>query len=421
MYKSDDYYKRKLFNSWFSKVTKFYKEMRNGKTCDIVIIIKHAPFIQVFNGAYRRNIAHYDTPTDCYSDCMLLMWEGLLKFDIKDDSTWQSIADGTDKENLGKLIRYLKTYVRKEMNWLNSDYVETTKLTIEDGVRHITHVFYRVTPASLHHLITPKGTSERVEIGATVENSYWTSTQKAKCSLFHEWLNTCAEDLLKPSHKKLLATLRDANYSTFERPTEEYEKVDTRNLKARLKGIYDLLTSSYLKEEKFLTGGFVLQELRKEYDTLAKYIDIFNNQNIEVEELPNRLAKHILNSMDSRYWEHIIYDMLPSNVERAIIKEYQRTTLIHEPDFRLYGKRIILSNAILNTVTKVVNTRLNELTIAMEQEIQYLEMLGVREEKPVKLMYFELPEKGKNKLVYLDVSPDGIMFQRHNRNGEITI
>ena len=417
MYQDDMYYKKLLFNSWFSKVTKFYSEMRNGKTCDTIIVIKHAPFIHVFNTAYRKNIAHYDTPTDCYADCMLLMWEGLCNFKISDDSTWKDIAEGRDKENMGKLIRYLKTYVRKEMNWLNSDYIETTKLTIEDGVRHITHVFYRVTPASLHHLITPKGASEKVEIGETVSNSYWTDAREAKRSLFHEWLYNYAKDILKPQQKKLLKTLRDANYSTFERPTEDYEKVDTRNLKARLKGIYDLLTTRYLQEEKFLTGGFVLQELKKEYTSLSAYTDVFSNPYIAPEEIPSQLAKHVMDSINSRYWEHIIYDMLSDDAERAIIKEYQRTALIYEPDFKFYGKRVVLPIKVLNEVTEAVNLRLDELVSAMEKEIQYLEVIGEKKEKPVQLMHFELPKKGENKLVYLDVSPSGIMYQRHDRNG----
>ena len=417
MYQSDDYYRKMLMNTWFEKQVKKYQFAKNGKFCDCVLLIKYYPFFVTFSTAYKKNIAHYDTPTDCYSDCMMLMWEGICKFELMEGATWKDLAEGKDKKNYGRLVRYLDKYVAKEMNWLNSDYVETTKLTIDDeGERHITHVFYRVTPASIHHLVLPKGASERVEVGETVEDSYWNDSRKAKCSLFHEWLYTRAIDELKKPHIKLLKKLRDANYSSYDRPAEPYEKVDTRNLKSRLKKIYEWLTKKYMEEEKFLNGGFVLRELRNEYKTLAKYMSILNNPQVEDDDIASRLAEHVLDSMNNDYWIRLIYDILSSESEQAIIQEFQRTSLIHEDNFRLYGKRRTLSNSVLNEVTKAVITRLSELERAIEKEEQYLTLQGEKKSMPVELMHFKLPKKGENKMVYLDVAPNGIMYQRDARN-----
>lgn len=408
----DYYYREMLFNDWFYKVTRFYGELRNGKSCDIFVELDNPAFTRMFNKAWKNNFKYYETQTDCFSDCMALVWQGLCEFEVRDGATWKGIAENTDRVAYKKLMQYLKTYVSENMKRLNSDYIETTKLTVEDGVRHITHVFYRITPESLQKLVRECDTKEKVELIQTVDKSYWSSQNEYKLSIFMEWVKRYMRDCLKDSQKKLLDELEDANYSTFDRDFDsEKVKPYNSNLKLKLKRIYDRVIASYIAQNKFLTGGFVLNELKHEYNTLAQYLQYFKDESLTEEELVKRLSSHIICSMDNRHWEDMVYGRLSKETELALVKEYQHVRwIVKGADIKWCSGYIALPIHVLNEVTKAIEVRLEELEQAMLVEIGYLESQGEKYRKPVELMYFELP-KGGHKMVYLDVSPNGIMFQ----------
>ena len=111
----DTFYKIAMFSKWFEKKTKRYEHQRDGKFCDIEIKIKHKAFSRVFNECYKKYMRHYETRNDCFCDCVLLVWEGINLFEIKDGSNWKNIFEGKDKKNFGKLMTYVNRHLRFEM------------------------------------------------------------------------------------------------------------------------------------------------------------------------------------------------------------------------------------------------------------------------------------------------------------------
>lgn len=408
MYRSNDFYRTQIFEEWFSKHTKVYEMMRDGKICDTRINIEYAPFIRVFNNAFKSNMRHYDSHIDCYADCMAVLWEGMLKFEIKNDSTWEAIANKTDIDNYKKLVSYLKTYVSQNMKRLNQDFLETTRIIREGKSRKVAHIFYNIAPDSLNQIITFDNSLEQIELVDTVQNSYWEEKLNYRYGIFAEWARENMWNYLTKSQKELLETLQLANYSSYD---NDYDKkmIDKGKgqIKLRLERICEKISAKYEEEQKLITGGYVIQEIDNEIKAYQKIINVLNDENNCNEET---LAQVIISSMDNRYWERLIYEDISDEAQYDIIWLYQHSTLVYEENFKLYNHKHDLFRTTIYEVVNAVADRIKFLVKKKEEEIKLLEEEAQKKKVKVKMIHSELP-KNYN-IIYLKVNPFGIMLQK---------
>lgn len=407
MYRSDDYYRELIFNQWFEKFDKKYEMMRDGKFCDTRINIKYAPFINTFNRVYKKNMRYYDTPMDCYSDCIATLWEGMLEFEIYDDSTWERIAKKEDMDNYKKLVSYLKTYVTRGVERINRDLVETSKLISEGKKKWVLHIYYNISVESLNQILTFDNSIEQVELINTIENSYWEKKVNYKYGIFAEWAKENMDKYLTNSQRELLVDLQDVGYSSLD---NEYDISDFKNskgqIKLKLERICEKVSSKFNAEKKFITGGYIVQEIDAELKAYKKLTNVLYDNNCSCDSL----LQVIISSMNNKYWERLLYEDIKNETLLELIRVYQNNTIVYEDDFKLYNNKTGVSPFIICEVTNAVINRINYLIKAREYEMSLLEDEADKKKIKVKQMHFELPKNSRT--VYLKVTPTGIMLQK---------
>lgn len=407
MYRSDDYYRELIFSEWFEKYSKHYEMMRDGKFCDIRIDIKYAPFINTFNRVYKKNMRYYDTPMDCYSDCMAAVWEGMLNFKILNNSTWQYIAEKKDVDNYKKLVSYLKTFVTQNVKKLNQECLETSTLINNGKKKKLIHIYYNISPESLNQITTFDNSLEKIELINTVENSYWEKQLNYKYGIFAEWAKDNMDKHLTESQKKLLITLREANYSSLD---NEYNKEELENtkgqIKLKLERICDKVISRYSEERKLITGGYVVQEIDAELKSYQKIMNAVSNENCN----SDTLLQMIISSMNNKYWERLLYEDIDNKTLMELIRVYKNNTIVYEDDFKLYNNKTKVSLFVICKVINAIIDRTKYLIKAREYEMSLLKDEAGKRNAKIKQMYFEIPENFTT--VYLKVTPSGIMIQK---------
>lgn len=409
MYRSNDYYREIIFNKWFEKIVTHNKTMRDGKFCDTGVRITHAPFITTFNKVYRQNSRYYDTRKDCYADCMAVVWEGMIKFKIRNDSTWKAIAEMEDMDNYKKLIAYLKTYVVQNIKRMNQNTIETTRVSKENGKRKVTHIFYNIVPDSLNKVITFDNSMEEVEIVDTIKRSYWEERNNYKYNLFIEWAKENMEKILTKSQNDFLKLLQEANYSTFDNDYDkEMLESNKMYIKLKLDRICDKIISRYGEYKKYSQGGYIIQEIDAELKAYEKFNNILNNASCE--EMNNQLSRTILNSLNNPYWERLLYEELSDESLKAIIKAYQNDVVVYEDNFKFYKNKVKIPAKTLYELSELIEQRIIKLNKWRSEEMYRLsteaELRGVK----CNLMHYEIQNNSKN--VYLSVNAYGIMVQK---------
>lgn len=406
-YRSDDEYREMIFNEWFSKSTKIYELMRDGKCCDTGINIIYPPFISTFNKAYRTNMRHYDTIADCYGDCMALVWEGMIKFRIKNGSSWKAMAEKEDTITLRKLVTFLKTHVTKRIKEMNEDYAETSKWVHKGKEKKMLHIYYNISTESLNQITTFDNSLEQVEMVDTVTNSFWEQKLNYRYDIFMEWARENMRDYLTESQKKFLDMLQGANYSSFDKDYDKEALGDTY-AKLKLERIRDKVSAKYCADRKYFTGGYVVQTIDAELKSYSKFINILCDE--EEKELDKSLTRTILNSMNSPYWERLIYDDLSYETQQDIISVYQSEVVIYEDNFKFYNQGDSLCKQALYEITNAISKRIDFLLERREFEMNLLESEANQKNLKVKQMHYNLPENYS--IIYLNVNTDGIMVQK---------
>ena len=410
MYHSDDYYREVIFNEWFSKDEKEYKTMCDGKFFDINIKIKYAPFINTFTKIFRANVMNYDTRQDCYADCMTLVWEGLLKFKIRDDSTWKAIAEKKDMDNYRKLVSYLKTHVTQNIKKVALDYSKTCKSVGKGKDKKILHIFYNVSTESLNKIITFDNSLEQLELVENTTNSYWDKTLKYRYDIFSEWAKENLDKYTTNSQKELLKKLQEVNFSMYDNDYDREELGMARGqAKLKLERICNKITDRYCEERKYFTGGYVVQDIDAEIKAYQKYINILNDENID--NLDERLTKTILSSLNNPHWSNLIYDHISYEAQLNVIEAYNNDTLIYEDNFKLYNNSTNINKKALYEITNAIYGRIEYLQKMRNFEMELLEKEANKKNVKINSMQFNIPKDGN--IVYMNVTPNGLMLEKH--------
>lgn len=405
MYRSDDYYRELIFYEWFEKNDKRYTTMRDGKMCDISVTVKYAPFISTFASVYRKYKRYYDTAMDCYSECMSLVWEGLLRFKIHDDSTWERIATGQDLDNYRKLVSYLKSHVMRTIKKLNQDCIETTRTLHDGNNRRKLHLYYNISPESLNKLITFDNSMEQVEIISTIENSYWEEKANYRYGLFADWVRQHLDEYLTKSQMELLSDLRDANYSSLDNEWDSDSIENSRGqIKLRLERICDKVTSKYCEQRKLVVGGYVIQEIDAEIKSLKKFTNALDDSDNVASDVV--LSQIVLSSMNNKYWERLLYEDLSKESLEYIIDAQYADSLVYEDTFKLFTGNIGIDRKALYEVANSITARLEYLYDAREYEMSIISRRSTKSESSNYLGY-EIPQ-GNNE-VYLRMTPLGTL------------
>lgn len=407
MYRSDDYYREQIFNGWFEKYTKVYEMMRDGKMCDIRVDIKYAPFISTFSSAYKKYMRYYDSPMDCYSDCMALVWEGMLNFKINNGSTWEKIAKGEDLDNYKKLVSYLKTHVFRMIKKITQDYSETSKTINDCGKKKSLHVYYNISPESLNRIVTFDNSLEQVELINSIENSFWEEKMNYRYGIFIEWVRDNMNNFLTKSQMELLDTLQKANYSSLDNDWDMSMVENSKGqIKLRLERICDKVTAKYCEERKLITGGYVVQEIDKEIHSFQKFVNVLNDENCD-----DKLLSHIIvSSMNNPYWERLLYEDISEESLESVIVVKDADTVVYEDTFKLFNRTLCIDKESMYEITNAVADRLKFLIKSREYEMSLLKDEADKKKTNIKQMHFKLPENFSS--VYLGVTPTGIMIEK---------
>lgn len=411
MYRSDDYYRKIIFNEWFEKLDKKYSTMKDGKFCDTRIDIKYAPFVKTFNSVYRKNMRYYDNMMDCYSDCMAVLWEGMLEFEILNESTWEDIANKKDIDNYKKLVTYLNKYVKRTIQKMNRDCKETSKLMYEGNKRWVLHIYYNISTESLNKILTFDNSIEQIELINTIENSFWEKKANYRYGIFAEWVKDNIDKYLTKSQKELLEELKKVNYSSID---DDYDITEFKNskgqIKLKLERIREKIASKYCEDRKLITGGYVVQDINSEIRAYDKFIKAMNEFDKNEEEYNDDLSHIILNSMNNKYWERLLYEDISNEALKDIIRVYQSDAVVYEDNFKLFNHKTKMNKETICEVLTAVVERIVHLNDAIEYEMSLLKDEANTRNVKVNKMHFEVPTNSKT--VYLKISPTGIMIQK---------
>ena len=407
MYRSDDYYRELIFSEWFIKETKHYQMMRDGKFCDVEIDMNYPPFIKAFNKIYRKSMKDYDTRQDCYNDCMALVWEGMLKFEIRDGSNWKAIAEKKDTSNYKRLVYYLNTHVSQNIKKLSQDYKKTCKSVGKGKDKKVLHVFYNITTESLNKITTFDNSLDKIEVIEGVTDSYWQKKMSYRYDIFSEWAKKNLYNCITKSQKELIIKLQKANFSILD---NEYDDIEMARSQAKLKldRIRNKVTTKFCEERKYICGGYVIQDIDAEIKSYAKFLNILQNE--ELSKLDESLTKVILNSMNNQNWENLIYEHISNEAQFDIIDTYNKNAVIYEKNFKLYNNATNIKRKTLYEVVNAIHERIEFLLKAREYEFSILEKEANSKNLTFDNMKFELPEQ--TNILYMKVTPEGMMIQK---------
>lgn len=408
MYRSNDFYRTQIFEKWFEAHVTKYVTMKDGKLFDTRIDIKYAPFINTFNNVFKANMRHYDSRMDCYADCMAVIWEGMLKFEVKGESNWYRIANKEDIDNYKKLVSYLKKYVVQNIKRINQDYLETSRNIIDGKHKKNIHLIYNVSPQSLNQILTFDNSLEQIELIDTVQNSYWEEKTNYRYGIFAEWARNNMNEFLTKSQKELLETLQSANYGSYD---NDYDRKildkGKGQIKLRLERIHDKVCDKYKETQKLIIGGYLVQEIDNELKSYQKIINVLSDENNFSEET---LIQVIISSMNNQYWERLIYESISDEAQYDIIWLYQNSALVYEDNFKLYNHKHKLFRTTLYEVVNAVSERIIFLIDKRSEEMAKLEKEAETKKIKVHQPAYKIPKNYG--YVYLQKTPTGILIQK---------
>jgi len=276
---------KQLFNQLFQKNVKKFKGQRNGKNIDSSLICTEPKLDRYIKKQYSKY--KKGSYNNFFTECMLLSWEAIQKFDILDDGNWRGILDRTDKKNFNRVISYIKTTIKFDVIKKVNPKLKYTTAKI-GGERE--HVAYKIEPSSLEVPIYESADSViQLKDIINQDSDFWANksyTEDYRYTHFINWYEENKEDILIDSQLELLKNLQKANLVEGYSPkdVEDITGVPSNKINTRLKRIERRILKVWEKENPL--GEKTFQDVRRENEInlWEEFIEIMMDQdNLEIQ------------------------------------------------------------------------------------------------------------------------------------------
>lgn len=410
----NDFYRNKIFNEWFVKQEKFFRTAQNKKYNDVSIKVNLPLLCKIYDDMYKKYCKNYTEKIDCVNDCISYTWEALTKFEPR-NMTWEYLANHDDRKTRNKLMSYVRTIVTESMKKMHIKSIETTRtIDTPEGKRKF-HVYYELEIRSLNILVNPSHSEFQIELVELMENSFWDSRKDYKYCTFVKWFLDNKEEILNKRQLKFLQKLESANYSILDKDYSlQGMNMEGVNIRSELRKICKSVEKAYKKQNKFITGGFVVEQIDNEIKSLTKMLNSFEKDITECKtekEIINRIGKDIMKNLSKEYFQKIIYNDLDYDITKQIIKVYGSSMLADEEGFQLLIGSTSLNKKVITHVMNAIYRKVEYLKRRKEEELKILKTLQKTGKKKVRVQYIEPPEDG-GKSIFMVLNPYGILIPK---------
>ena len=322
--------KEEMFNQLFKKKVIVNKNKKDAKLVEIYLEATEPKLSRLFNNLYQKY--RKGTQQDFISDCILLSWEAIERFEIEGNGNWEDILDGLDQLNRKKLISYISNSVRFNIiKKVNPDLKYTTR-QIEGKKQHVAILFDSI---SLSTLIMDS--ESEVELGEKVDStqSVWSNSFKNdyKVSAFIEWFQQNKERILIKSQLDFLEKMKGAQKveGYTDNDIEELTGVPANKVSKKLKRIEIRVLKAWENERENHEKSFSAREKEAEIRLWNKPITIFYNAEPSVQNA--ELTKWLMGNFNKSKVANIVYDSLNFEdskiVTRHINQENNKALPVH--------------------------------------------------------------------------------------------
>ena len=411
----NDFYRNKIFNEWFAKQEKFFRTAQNKKYNDVSIIVNEPLLNKIYNEMYKKYCKNYTEKVDCVNDCISYTWEALTKFEPR-NMTWEYLSSNIrDRRTKNKLMSYIRTIVSESMKKMHIKSIETTTSIKTSEGRKTFHLYYELEINSLNVLVNPSHSEYQTELVNLFEKSYWHKNNDYKLCTFLKWFLDNKELILTKKERNFLDKLESVNYSAIDK-NFDLGKVGLKGfpVKKELNIIYKKIEREYKKQNKYISGGFIIEQIVSEIKTLGSFLKAIERKGMYCKtekELLELVSKEIMKRLSKQAFQKVIYDELEPNVTRQIIKVYGSAMLVDNDDFQLIVGSTSLNKKIVTSVIKAVHERIDRLVKRKKEELEILKRNSSKEKKKYKVKYIKPPEDG-SKSIFMVLNPYGILIPK---------
>ena len=188
------------------------------------------------------------------SDYMLIAYNVVANFEIQDDGTWDGMANGSDKANIARVIKAIKTTIDHRIVEMNTDgYRTKRKVVLEDGTVKTVNAVVTIKMESIDKIM---GTEDGGEMQEQIESaqSYWNKGETSKTT-FASWFDENKTNILTKSQIALLDKLNSIQYYqakdvlTEEELLKELDGETPESVRLKLRKITARIAKKWAKEK----------------------------------------------------------------------------------------------------------------------------------------------------------------------------
>ena len=339
----------KYFNTLFESQVIKHVQSRDGQFVSTKIICNNPALDSLFKKLYK-DYKVKEAFNDFYSECIYWSWVACMKFEIKDGKSWSGVFEGTDKANIGRLIRNIQITVKNEIyRYINSG-AKFTRGTV-DGVKN-QHVTLKFDISSLDALISSDANEGTIVDLIGEEQNFFKTIDLAEyqISYFAQWFRKNKATILESSQLIFLNQLEKVRkvegYTIND--TEEVLGMSNSAVNSRLRRIKSRIATTYLKENPEGHLNRLQMTIADEMELFAPVIDIVEGDDLlRQNEL---LADWILQNVEIQKVANMLYDNLDQEQSIELTKAIKKAP---------GGQK--LSPSIIYTFINEVEKRLEEL------------------------------------------------------------
>lgn len=285
-------------------------------------------------------------------------YKAVMRFTIQDDSSWEDMINGSDKLNIGKLIKNIKRTISNELiRSINDD----TKIVIErDASGQILHSKYKTAIQSLDAESEKEVRSVLLELVSN-NQSYWSSSHTENKTAFSEWFWANYTKFLTASQVKLINAIKKMNHETadnyYSNDLEKYINFSAHKLSEYFKRIAERTERAYLIECKTFKKTYLQANKEKQQKLWQQLLFIAYEADIAPGEVNKQASDWIINNLDNEYVSNLIYDSITGQDIKSVVNAYKT------------GDQI--ASTVLYKILDAVDNKLYELDLFNTQAVAF--------------------------------------------------
>jgi hypothetical protein len=336
------------FEGLFEQKVVRYKTERDGKFMDVVQQCNNQAIQNFINKLYSKyKIKH--SFADYMMECMYHTNVAIQRFNIRDEGTWESIIDGTDKANIGRLISNIKATLEHQIVEFNNFDVKRTTTSENGETRHVKYKFAFTSLDSV--MMDADGNSTSLIQTVGNESNFYGEKQGYQMNEFMTWFHENKERVLTKSQLNLLRNLEKCSHQKdgmTENDVEAVTGVPSFKINTYLNRIKERTLKAWNKEKTGEGKSLLEMEKEAEIQLYTPLIDIIYSEETVAQ---NKLVSDwIIANIDNEKVSNIVYDNLVGAEAQAVTHAYVNK-----------GKQTIIPSQVLYKIISKVEERLDYL------------------------------------------------------------